>query len=197
LQELAALKKGQIVLEALRMMETNQSQFYKSNYDAMQALLDKVPHDRSGELFCRALKIPDGREAFNGDFLANTVLKTLRMEAARRVIITVIALKRFELKHGKLPEKISEHAPEFLSAVPIDPFDGQPLRYRPNGDGTFLLYCVGEDGVDDGGDPSQTGTTTSSSFDWQNRRARDWVWPQPASALEIQTYYEDEAKKAK
>ena len=35
--------------------------------------------------------------------------------------------------------------------------DGQPLRYRRNADGTFLLYSIGENGKDDGGNPSGNG----------------------------------------
>ena len=44
--------------------------------------------------------------------------------------------------------------PEFVPKVPLDPVDGQPLRYRRNADGTFLLYSVGENGKDDGGNPA-------------------------------------------
>jgi hypothetical protein len=86
--------------------------------------------------------------------------------------------------------------PEFLSSVPLDPVDGEPLRYRRNGDGTFLLYSVGENGVDDGGDPSLEKGITGSNFNWQIPHALDWVWPQPATAAEIQKYYEEQAKKA-
>jgi hypothetical protein len=79
--------------------------------------------------------------------------------------------------------------PEFVPAVPLDPIDGQPLRYRPNADGTFLLYSVGENGVDDGGNPSLEKGVTSSNYYWQNDRALDWVWPQPATEEDIQAYY--------
>ena len=40
--------------------------------------------------------------------------------------------------------------PDYLAAVPIDPYSGRPLVYRRTGDG-YLLYSVGLDGVDDGG----------------------------------------------
>jgi hypothetical protein len=81
--------------------------------------------------------------------------------------------------------------PDLLPSVPIDCMDGQPLRYRPNADGTFLLYSVGENGVDDGGDPSvpKNYNYTGSSFYWQKDIALDWVWPQPATEAEIQAYY--------
>jgi hypothetical protein len=68
---------------------------------------------------------------------------------------------------------LDELVPEFISAVPIDPMDIQPLRYKLNADGTFVLYSVGEDGKDDGGDP--TPTDSKSPPDLWN--ARDAVWP--------------------
>jgi hypothetical protein len=44
-----------------------------------------------------------------------------------------------------------------LPAVPADPFDGQPLRFKPTPDG-LVLYSIGRDRKDDGGsDPEQKG----------------------------------------
>ena len=189
-----------IILETLRAMQTNRSQSYKTNLDAMSAQLASLKITNVSRAFFHTLKIADLGDLFGneGTSLGNAVKKTVRIEATRRVVVTAIALKRFELKHGKLPENIAGLAPEILAAVPIDPFAGQPLRYRPNGNGTFLLYCVGEDGVDNGGDASQpTGASTYSSYGWQNPRALDWVWPQPATAAEIEIYYEEQAKKAR
>lgn len=123
--------------------------------------------------------------------------KVMRIEAARQSVITVIALKRYQLKHGNYPADLNSLVPEFLASVPLDPVDGQPLRYRLNADGTFLLYSVGEDGNDDGGNPSLQKNVQSSSFYWQSPHALDWVWPQPASPEEVQKYYEEQARKSK
>jgi hypothetical protein len=68
--------------------------------------------------------------------------------------------------------------------------DGQPLRYRRNADGTFLLYSVGVDGKDDGGNPTGSGAASRGSFYWQDATARDWVWPQPATPAEVQDFYD-------
>ena len=122
--------------------------------------------------------------------------RTAIIETAQNVVITAIALKRYELQHHQLPATLDELTPDLLKAVPIDCKDGQPLRYRRNADGTFLLYSVGENGKDDGGDPSLEKGVTGSSFYWQNYRALDWVWPQPATAAEIQKYYEEQGKKS-
>ncbi|HUC86427.1 MAG TPA: hypothetical protein VL970_14630 [Candidatus Acidoferrales bacterium] len=189
-QELELDKRDQIILETLRTMQTNHSQFYAGDYDAMAIrLLSLGGTNISGTLF-HSLEIPD----FQDDFDWNTssmIRKTLRIETARRLVVTAIALKRFQLKRGKLPEKLGELAPEFLPSVPIDPFDGKPLKYHPNDHDTFLLYSVGEDGTDDGGD---AGSPSSGTAGWYWLRARDWVWPQPATPAEVQFFYEHPPK---
>jgi hypothetical protein len=68
--------------------------------------------------------------------------------------LAAIALRRFQLRHGQLPPSLEALVPEFLPAVPYDCMVGQPLRYRLKADGGYVLYSVGEDGKDDGGDPS-------------------------------------------
>ncbi len=175
-------------------METNQTHFYKTNFDVMSSRLSSLGFTNTGGAIVHALKIPDLREDFGGyNFLGNALGRTLRMEAARAVVVTAIALKRFQMKQGAWPDTLGQLVPEYLPSVPMDPYDGKPLKYHPNVDGTFLLYCVGEDGVDDGGDLTPVRPTWSTAaVDWQ--RARDWVWPQPASAVEVQYYYEHPPK---
>ena len=142
------------------------------------------------------LDMPDLRWMFSESILSlgNAVRKVMAAETCKRVIITAIALKRFLLKHGNYPERFSELTPEFLASVPLDPVDGQPLRYRRNAGGTFLLYSIGGDGKDDGGDPSLGKGVTTPYFYWQNPRALDWVWPQPATAEEVQFFYDHPPK---
>ena len=121
--------------------------------------------------------------------------KVMKVETAKQMTITAIALKRFQLKHGSFPQQLAELTPEFLASVPLDPVDGQPLRYRLNADGSFTLYSVAENGKDDGGDPAMEPGAQSASFQWQNAHALDWVWPQPATAAEVQKYYAEQANK--
>jgi hypothetical protein len=70
-----------------------------------------------------------------------------RLESAR----VALAALRYKAKSGRLPDKLGDLAPDFLDAVPLDPFDGQPLRYLRDANG-FVIYAVGENGKDDGGD---------------------------------------------
>jgi hypothetical protein len=100
----------------------------------------------------------------------------------REMAITAIALKRHRLRTGRLPADLQALVPEFLGKAPIDWLASRPLCYRLAADEAFVLYSVGEDGVDDGGDPRPTeGPTNPAS----PLRGRDLVWPIPATAAEV------------
>jgi hypothetical protein len=66
--------------------------------------------------------------------------------------------------------------------------DGQPLRYHLRPDGSFLLYSVGEDGKDNGGDATPADSTSMAGKLWW--KARDAVWPMPATAEDVKTDFE-------
>jgi hypothetical protein len=57
--------------------------------------------------------------------------------------------ERYRLKHGELPQKMADLG-EFLPSIPLDPYDGQPLRLKVE-DGELVLYSVGKNAADDGG----------------------------------------------
>jgi len=67
---------------------------------------------------------------------------------------TILALRAYQLTRGNLPVDLSALVPEFLDAVPVDDFDGQPLRYSP---GRKIVYSVGQNLKDDGGNDSRPG----------------------------------------
>ena len=66
----------------------------------------------------------------------------------------ILALRAYQLTHGNLPSDLNALVPEFLDAVPADDFDGQPLRYAPD---RKIVYSVGQNLKDDGGDDSRSG----------------------------------------
>jgi hypothetical protein len=65
--------------------------------------------------------------------------------------VVMLALERHRLRHGDWPKSLTDLVPELLPTVPLDPFDGRPLRYRRLADGV-VVYSVGADGTDDGGE---------------------------------------------
>lgn len=66
-----------------------------------------------------------------------------RSTAIGRCAVVGVACERFRLKHGRWPEALDELVPAFLPAVPLDPYDGQPLRYAKWPDGV-AVYSVGK-----------------------------------------------------
>ncbi|MBN1675722.1 MAG: hypothetical protein JXR37_32060 [Kiritimatiellae bacterium] len=71
-----------------------------------------------------------------------------------------LAILLFKSATGRVPADLNELVPACLDAVPVDPFDGKPIRYRRDPDGAWRVYSVGPDGTDDGGvgAPGATGT---------------------------------------
>jgi hypothetical protein len=76
--------------------------------------------------------------------------RSARGDAHRRVARTALAVHNYRARHGRLPAKLADLTPEPLIAVPEDPYDGKPLRFRRNAAGA-AVYSVGPDGRDDGG----------------------------------------------
>jgi hypothetical protein len=101
---------------------------------------------------------------------------TMKNLTLHQMVIAAVTLKRYELRHAQLPQSLAALAPEFLTEEPHDFMDGQPLRYRLNSDGSFILYSVGEDGRDDGGNPlpAVSDKNQQNPSPWAGR---DWVWP--------------------
>ncbi len=61
-----------------------------------------------------------------------------------------VAIERWRLAHpGRLPGTLSELVPAYLNAVPLDPYDGQPVRYKKLPVG-YVVYSVGLGWTDQG-----------------------------------------------
>ena len=71
-----------------------------------------------------------------------------RQNAARRVLLTNLALRAYRLEHGEDPPDLDALVPSILKSVPIDPYSEKPLLYLKRGkDGA--VYSVGPDRDDD------------------------------------------------
>jgi hypothetical protein len=74
----------------------------------------------------------------------------LRNIAQMRTARVALAIERYRLAAGKLPDALTDLVPAYLDAVPTDPFDGKEMRYKKLEAG-FVVYSIGEDLSDDGG----------------------------------------------
>jgi hypothetical protein len=94
---------------------------------------------------------------------------------------TAIALERYRLVRGEFPESLDALAPQFIAKLPHDIIGGQPLHYRRDppspgsgaASGQFVLYSVGWNETDDGG---EVGFKKDGSVDINQG---DWVWRYP------------------
>ena len=109
-------------------------------------------------------------------------LATARTVNLHEMLLTAIALKRFQLLNGRMPGSLVELVPAYLQRIPRDIVDGQPLRYRTGAKDSFVLYSIGEDAKDDGGD-SRPADGTARRYKDGYGFGRDWVWPQIATPI--------------
>jgi hypothetical protein len=87
-----------------------------------------------------------------------------RTVARLRAAQVALAVERYRLAHGTLPESLDKVAPEFLNAVPSDPYDGDPLRYKMR-DVSYVVYSVGPNRKDDNGTLPGNGQTLENAGD--------------------------------
>ena len=79
------------------------------------------------------------------------VTQDFRILTEKRLTALMLACRWYATDHGgKLPDKLDDLVPNYLTAIPADPFGtGSPLLYRTGPDP--VVYSVGENGIDDGG----------------------------------------------
>jgi hypothetical protein len=73
------------------------------------------------------------------------------LQAKLRGGVVLLAAERYRLAHGRWPESVEAMVPQFLKQPTPDAYFGKPIRLRRFVD-RLVIYSVGPDGVDDGGD---------------------------------------------
>ena len=106
--------------------------------------------------------------------LGNAVKKFARAQSSVDLTQVAIALERYRLAHGEFPEALDTLVPQFIAKLPHDIINGQPLHYRRTSDRQFVLYSVGWNETDDGG---EVGLTKNGNLDISTG---NWVWRYPA-----------------
>jgi hypothetical protein len=82
--------------------------------------------------------------------LSSAIFREASELAGVRTAEAALAVEGYREQNGRLPANLNELVPQFIAAVPQDPFDGQPLRYHRLDKG-YVVYSVGRDGHDNGG----------------------------------------------
>jgi hypothetical protein len=105
--------------------------------------------------------------------LGNMVKKFAAIQSSIDLARVACALERYRLVHGEYPEILDVLAPQFMETIPHDIIGGEPLHYRRETNGQFILYSVGWNETDDGG---EVVLKKSGSVDQEQG---DWVWQYP------------------
>jgi hypothetical protein len=85
------------------------------------------------------------------------------------------ALERCRLAQGQYPDDLNALVPRFVTVLPHDIINGQPLKYHRADNGRYVLYSVGWNEKDDGG----VVAARSSNTNEQDTLRGDWVWQYP------------------
>jgi hypothetical protein len=79
--------------------------------------------------------------------------------------IVALGIERYRLAKGSLPKVLDDLVPRYIDEVPIDPFDGKPVRYKLTEPG-YIVYSIGEDGTDEGGLEKGEVAQRGDPYDW-------------------------------
>jgi hypothetical protein len=87
--------------------------------------------------------------------------------------LVACALERYRLVHKQYPPAVEALAPQFITRVPHDIVNGQPLSYQLTADGRFALTSVGWD------DPRLGTPLKNSPRPWGATGSWAWRYPTP------------------
>jgi hypothetical protein len=129
-----------------------------SYVDLMQDSIDALELPESEQLAAFAVIQENVYEGRRGALLTHILWPALKLElsinmrhlALSRTTQAGIAVERYRLAEGRLPQSLDNLVPAYIETVPADPFDGRPLKYRTLEAG-YVVYSVDEDCSDGGG----------------------------------------------
>lgn len=75
------------------------------------------------------------------------------------VVVQILALRIYELRHGHLPTRLEDLTPGILPALSPDTYSGVSYHWNPK---TPALYSTGPDGTDNHGDIDHVSPTPTS-----------------------------------
>lgn len=122
----------------------------------------------------------------------------------RAGLATMAAVELYRARHGRLPESLADLVPGVLDELPIDPYSGEPLVYRiaeagdPSAPRGFILYSVGPDLTDDGGDfRGKSSWNGEWQHAWQSYNPEaplDRAYHMPREPAKVEDEYANEAE---
>jgi hypothetical protein len=149
-------------------VDENAHRIYPDKADASDSRLEKM---RTGpyNIFAKLLM----------PALSKATRNSARMQTCVDAARIACGLERYRLANGKLPETLDALTPRFIESLPTDVMDGKPLRYHLKSDGGYVVYSIGWNQADDGG---QIVLTTGKTPSVDPTRG-DWVWQMPTKPI--------------
>ncbi len=139
-------KTKRLVARTVRLMIESASETYAD------AELPDVAHELSSPWSLRYYLNGNAVGIITHDMLMGAVPTTHLLKCRENCAVAatriLIALRCYQLDRGKLPETLDELVPEYLQSVPLDDFDGKPMKYTKE---KKVVYAVGKDLTDNGG----------------------------------------------
>jgi len=102
------------------------------------------------------------------------IIRSSRNQVTIDCVRVACALERYRLGKGNVPASLNPLVPAFLDHVPTDIIDGQPIRYHPESNGNYVLYSIGWNRVDDGGERGLSQKAETKNRPDETRG--DWIW---------------------
>lgn len=96
--------------------------------------------------------------------LTRVAIQAELLTMRRDGVLAVIAMHVHHRRTGQWPQSLGELVPHLLPSVPVDRYDGRPLRYEIR-DGSPVLYSIGANRHDDGGIAQQKFATKQMEGD--------------------------------
>jgi hypothetical protein len=90
--------------------------------------------------------------------------------------IIACALERHYAEHKAYPESLESLKQTDGKALPLDPANAEPMKYRRTDDGRYKLWSVGFDLVDDGGKEPDKDAKGDAAKPNRAEYKGDWVW---------------------
>ena len=167
-----------------------------AHYHASADRIEKVPEGSLREQIAacedivaervRMRQDPDQVTAYFLEALIMTVSPQVMRSYAldrvsRRAASAAIAAELCRRATGAWPVSSGDLSPFNGGVAPTDPWSDAPIRMSRDA-GTFRMWSVGQNGVDDGGEPLPFGSPELSTHPMPDsgERAIDWVWFAPS-----------------
>ena len=165
----------------IRQNQLTIAQIDQMEVDAVDANAHRIDFERELSVELAAAKLRNSPYQFLARMIVPATLPALKKSVRSQTYVDAArcacAVERYRLTNGELPKNLDALVPRFIDKIPNDVIDGQPLRYHPAADGNYLIYSIGWNKIDDGGERYWKFPEKKLAPDFEKG---DWVWSSSA-----------------